>query len=144
MPVFILWWREMEKFHDDRVEYVPELSPTGVADYMDDSTFLVLPSRSEGLGRVIIESFARARPVVATRVGGIPDLVEDGVNGILVESGDTGALADALISLLRDPKRAEALGRAAHERAAELEWSPGDYAARVRSLVDRTLSSASV
>jgi glycosyltransferase involved in cell wall biosynthesis len=126
----------------DRVEHVPELPPSGVAARMDDSTFLVVPSRSEGLGRVIIESFARGRPVVATRVGGIPDLVEDGVTGLLVENGDVEGLADAMVGLLGDRGRAETLARAAHGASRGLEWSPDDYAARVRSLVDRTLAGA--
>ena len=55
-----------------------------VRDLLDASRLLVLPSRSEGMGRVILEAFARGRPVVATRVGGVPELVEDGVTGRLV------------------------------------------------------------
>ncbi len=124
----------------DRVEHVPQLPSTGVAARMDASTFLVLPSRSEGLGRVIIESFTRGRAVIATRVGGIPDLVQDGVNGVLVENGDVRALADAMVELLIDRKRAEALAAGALAASKQLEWSPDDYAARVRSLVDRTLA----
>ena len=128
--------------YPDGVEHVPELPPSGVAERMDESTFLVLPSRSEGLGRVIIESFTRGRAVVATRVGGIPDLVQDGVTGLLVESGDIDALAEAMVSLLADRARAEQLGAAALAASRQLEWSPDDYAARVRLLVDRTLAGA--
>src|SRR5215208_1703289 len=127
--------------YPDRVEYVPELPPDAVADAIDESTFLVLPSRSEGLGRVIIESFARGRPVVATRVGGIPDIVEDGVSGVLVERGDADALADAMVSLLADSERAEQLAAGARAASSRLRWTPDDYAARVRSLVDRTLAA---
>jgi len=126
--------------YPDRVEHVPELPPRGVAARMDESTFLVLPSRSEGLGRVIIESFARGRAVIATRVGGIPDLVRDGATGVLVESGDVEGLARAMVALLADRERAEQLGAAALAVSQQLEWSPDDYAARVRSLVDRTLA----
>jgi glycosyltransferase involved in cell wall biosynthesis len=133
--------RLRDDFPDD-VEHLPELTPREVARRMDDSTVLVLPSRSEGLGRVIIESFARGRAVVATRVGGIPDLVRDGENGLLVEPGDHEALAAALASVLGDRERAAALGRAAHAAAGALEWTPDDYAARVRTLVDRTLASS--
>jgi glycosyltransferase involved in cell wall biosynthesis len=126
--------------YPDRVEHVPELPPSGVAERMDASTCLVLPSRSEGLGRVILETFARGRPVVATRVGGIPDVVEDGVTGLLVESGDVEALAEALARLLADRALAERMGGAAREASAQQRWSADDYATRVRSLVDRTLA----
>ena len=128
--------------YPDGVEHIEQLSPAGVAEQMDRSTCLVLPSRSEGLGRVIIESFARGRGVVATRVGGVPSLVDEGENGLLVESGDVDALADALADVLADQDLAERLAAGAQETAARLRWSPDDYAARVRTLVDRTLAAA--
>lgn len=134
----------VQRLQDDfpgSVEHVQELPPSGVAAAMDDSTCLVLPSRSEGLGRVVIESFARARPVVATRVGGIPDLVRPDETGLLVESGDVEALAAAIASLLGDRDLAARLGERAAELVRELQWSPDDYAARVRTLVDRTLAA---
>ena len=96
---------------------------------MDESTCLVLPSFSEGLGRVIVESFARGRGVVASRVGGITDLVQEGENGLLVESGDADALADALVRVLGDPALAERLGVSAHEASRRLQLSADDYAA---------------
>ena len=78
----------------DRVEYHPELPPEGVAEALDRSTVLVLPSWPEGLGRVIIEAFARGRGVVATGAGGVLDLVTDGVEGLLIPPADTDALVD--------------------------------------------------
>ena len=135
----------VERLRDDypeRVEYVSELPPSEIAERLDASRFLVVPSRSEGLGRVIIESFARGRPVVATRVGGIPDLVRHEVTGLLVENGDAEALAAAMIRLLTDRELASRLGTAALEFSRELRWTPDDYAARVRTLVDRTLASS--
>jgi glycosyltransferase involved in cell wall biosynthesis len=121
---------------------VPELAPEDVARRMDDSTCLVLPSRSEGLGRVLIESFARGRGVVASRVGGIPDVVRNGVEGILVEPGDVDELAAALIRVLSDPPLASRLGAAAGESYRAWHSTPDEYASRVRSLVDRTLAGA--
>jgi glycosyltransferase involved in cell wall biosynthesis len=135
----------VDRLRDDypgRVEHVEQLPPRGVAERMDASTCLVLPSRSEGLGRVILEAFARGRGVVATRVGGIPDLVEDGVNGLLVDDGDVEALAVALTRILTEDGLAKRLGEAAHESSHTFKWSPDDYAMRVRSLVDRTLAEA--
>jgi glycogen(starch) synthase len=109
---------------------------------MDESTFLVLPSRSEGLGRVIIESFTRGRPVVATRVGGIPDLVEHGVNGLLVPPGDPQRLADAMVSVFSDRGLAQRLAAGATAAAGALRWTPDEYASRVRRLVERTLAAS--
>lgn len=71
---------------------------------------------SEAVSRAVLEWMALGRPVVASAVGGIPDLVEDGVTGLLVPPGDSAALAAALESLLLDPKKAEAFGRAARAR----------------------------
>jgi glycosyltransferase involved in cell wall biosynthesis len=113
------------------------LTPSGVASALDESTLLVLPSRSEGMGRVIVEAFCRARPVVASRVGGIPDLVEDGRNGLLVEPGDTEGLADALVRVLDDRDLAERLGVAAGSSAGLWTVSPEDFAARLDDLVGR-------
>ena len=111
--------------------------PTGdVASALDAATVLVLPSRSEGLGRVVVEAFCRGRAVVGSRVGGIPDLVTDGETGLLVHPGDARALADALVSVLEDWTLATRLGVAA--RAAIEPWlaTPEDYARRIRELVD--------
>jgi glycosyltransferase involved in cell wall biosynthesis len=122
------------------VVHVERLQPGEVAAAMDAATCLVLPSRSEGLPRVILEAFARGRAVVASRVGGVGDLVADGENGLLVESGDVDALAAAIERVLLDHELAERLGAAAHASSRRLELSADDYAARVRSLVDRTLA----
>lgn len=78
---------------------------------------LVLPSSEEGLPVTVLEAMALGRPVVATRVGGTPEVVADGVTGLLVEHGDPGALARALAALVSDGERAAELGRAGHRRA---------------------------
>ncbi|MGI8479303.1 MAG: glycosyltransferase family 4 protein, partial [Gaiellaceae bacterium] len=85
-----------------RVEWTPSLSAEEVAAALDASTLLVLPSRSEGMGRVVIEAACRGRAVVGSRVGGIPDVVTDGETGLLTPPGDTGALAEALTRVLQD------------------------------------------
>jgi glycosyltransferase involved in cell wall biosynthesis len=75
----------------------------------------VLPSSNEGMGRALIEAMAAGLPVIATKVGGIPALVNHGVNGLLVPSGDAQALADALRSILEHPDMARKLGEAARQ-----------------------------
>jgi glycosyltransferase involved in cell wall biosynthesis len=108
-----------------------------VARALDAATTLVLPSRSEGLPRIVIEAFCRGRAVVGARAGGIPDIVVDGVNGVLVPPEDPHALADALVRVLSD--RDLQLRLAAGARASAAEWlqTPEEYAARVRELVTR-------
>lgn len=112
-----------------------ELATDEVAAAMDAASFLVLPSRSEGLGRVVIEALCRGRPVLGARVGGIPDLVRDGENGLLVEPEDAGALADALVRLLTDRELLERLAAAARPSAEPWLATPGEYARRVEELV---------
>jgi glycosyltransferase involved in cell wall biosynthesis len=130
----------VEKLLEDLPEQTawhPRLSAPEVARALDDATVLLLPSRSEGLGRVIIEALCRGRPVIGSRVGGIADLLEDGVNGILVEPGNTRALADALVRVLSNRSLVERLAEAA--RASVDPWllTPDDYAERTRELVER-------
>jgi glycosyltransferase involved in cell wall biosynthesis len=124
----------------EQVRWDESLSTPEVARALDDATFLVLPSRSEGLGRVVVEAFCRGRGVVGSRVGGIPDIVADGQTGLLVPPGDARALADALERVLTDPALAERLGAAA--RAAVEPWlaTPEEYARQVRDLVERVVS----
>ncbi|MFH1314205.1 MAG: glycosyltransferase family 4 protein [Candidatus Eisenbacteria bacterium] len=83
-------------------------SPYPVLSRMD---ILVLPSLWEGLGVTILEAMALGKPVVATKVGGIPEVVSDGETGLLVPSGDEEALASALHKLLSNPELARDMGR---------------------------------
>jgi glycosyltransferase involved in cell wall biosynthesis len=122
-----------------RVEHVAELPPEGVAQRLDEATVLVLPSRFEGLGRVVIEAFARGRGVVASRAGGILDLVEDGREGLLVDVDDVEGLAAALVRVLSDRALADRLGAAARERFPDWSQSAEEWAERTRTLVDATL-----
>lgn len=70
----------------------------------------VLPSINEGLGMVLVEAYAFGKPVVATNVGGIPEVVEDKKTGLLTPPKDSKKLAQAIIELLEDPKRAKKMG----------------------------------
>jgi glycosyltransferase involved in cell wall biosynthesis len=80
---------------------------------------VVLSSHLEGLGTSLLDAMAMARPVVATRVGGIPEMVEDGVTGRLVPPRDPAVLARALIELIRRPDEREKMGAAGRARMLE-------------------------
>jgi len=89
-----------------------------IASLMDASRVVVLPSRSEGLPRVILEAFSRERPVVATEVGGVGELVVDGATGWLLPANDASALAAALAAALIDPVEAARRARQGRELLA--------------------------
>jgi glycosyltransferase involved in cell wall biosynthesis len=91
--------------------------------------------RREGAPTALLEAMAAGLPVVATRTGGVPELVRDGEDGLLVPARSPDALAAALQRLARDPSRAEALGAAARRRAAAFAW-PAQRGA-LAALLDR-------
>jgi len=90
-----------------------------VVPYVVAADVVAAPSRNEGMGRVLVEALALGVPVVATRVGGIPSVLDGGRYGVLVPPDDPAALADALIELLSDPVRRAELGQAGRARAEE-------------------------
>ena len=102
-----------------RVEFLGKQGRTQVAKLLHGCEVFVLPSRSEPFGIVIIEALACKKPVIATRVGGIVDIIEDQKNGILVEPDDQHALADAIVGLLRDPDSRRVMGEKGYARVQE-------------------------
>jgi glycosyltransferase involved in cell wall biosynthesis len=90
-----------------------------VADILRASDVFVLSSRWEGNPMSVMEAMAAGLPVVSTAVGGVPELVREGVTGLLVPSEDAGALAQALQALVDDPVRRQAMGAAARRHAVE-------------------------
>jgi alpha-maltose-1-phosphate synthase len=106
------------------VLWIPEMLPKAeIIQLLTHALAFVCPSVYEPLGIVNLEAMACSTAVVASRVGGIPEVVDDGVTGLLVPPDDPKSLADALNQLLRDPGRAEAMGQAGRERAVtEFSW----------------------
>jgi glycosyltransferase involved in cell wall biosynthesis len=90
-----------------------------VARFYDAIDVLILPSINEGTPVSVIEALAAGRPAVATRVGGVPDVVRDGVDGFLVDPGDSDALAGRLAELSADPERRARMGAAGRARVVE-------------------------
>ena len=121
----------------EQVEWSPAVPNDEIPGLLDAATVLVLPSRSEGLGRVVVEALCRGRPVVATQVGGITDLVLDGENGVLVPPRDPAALGDALVRVLSERTLAEKLAAGARPSVGSWIATPEDYARRTRELVEQ-------
>lgn len=98
------------------VQFTGSLSQDDVAAQLAMCDALVLPSFAEGVPVVLMEAMAAGLPVVATRVAGVPELVEDGVSGLLVPPGDRDALGSALLAIARDPERRTRMGQAGRAR----------------------------
>jgi glycosyltransferase involved in cell wall biosynthesis len=88
-------------------------------EFLGRAHLLVHPARSEGLGLAVLEAQAAGLPVVACRAGGVPEIVRHDEDGLLVEPGDSAALAAAVVALLKDPGRRQAMGAAGHRSALQ-------------------------
>jgi phosphatidyl-myo-inositol dimannoside synthase len=100
----------------DRVHFLENLSRAEIAGCYAHADIFALPSTGEGFGLVFLEAMAFAKPVVGVAAGGLTDVIEDGVNGLLVAPRDSEALAHALVRLLQDDASRARLGR----RGAEI------------------------
>jgi glycosyltransferase involved in cell wall biosynthesis len=108
-------------FMRDRPDWVwhpGNVTPEQVSQILREATLLVQPSRKETLGRALIEAQLHGVPVIGTRAGGAPEVVEDKVTGLLVEPGHVEQLAQAILSLVQNPTLAQELSRRAQSRAA--------------------------
>ncbi|MGE5691139.1 MAG: glycosyltransferase [Pseudomonadota bacterium] len=101
----------------DAVGFLGHVAPIGRE--LERALAVVVPSRGEGFGMVALEAMERSRAVVASAVGGLPELVVDGENGLLVPPDDVEALAAALVRVASDPAATRAMGDAGRRRALE-------------------------
>ncbi len=114
-----------------RAHFLRDLTAERLFACYANCEIFALPSRGEGFGLVFLEAMAHAKPVIGGGHGGIPDIVEDGVTGLLVPHGDASVLAQALESLLRDPAKAREMGARGRDRITkkfsfaefELQWT---------------------
>ncbi len=121
------------------IQFVGGVDPERVPSLMNTATLVVMPSRcEEAFGLAALEPAFMARPVVATRVGGLPEVVRDGQTGKIVNKEDTRALAEAIASFLSRPGEAIKMGVAGRLRAQELfslERYVNDYDALYHRLI---------
>jgi glycogen(starch) synthase len=102
----------------ERVTFSGWVKHEDIPVFMNEATVVVMPSRwEEAFGLVALEAALMERPVIATRVGGLPEVVVDGVTGILVEKENSERLASAISRLFKNPEEAIKMGRAARARA---------------------------
>ena len=109
-----------------------------IPELMQGMDIFVLPSLAEGICNTVLEAMASGLPVVATNVGGNPELVEDGRSGRLVPAADPTAMAASIAALIRDPERLQAYGRRGRERAQE-EFSLDAMVGRYGQVYERLL-----
>lgn len=101
----------------DVVDFIGRVPPDEVPALINASTAVVMPSRREPFGLVALQTAQMARPIVATRVGGLPEVVVHGSTGLLVNGDDVAALAEGIALLLDRPQAAARMGQAARRRA---------------------------
>jgi glycosyltransferase involved in cell wall biosynthesis len=125
------------------VEFLGWVPPEKVVNVLNSATAVLMPSHREGLPSVALEAALAGRPIVATRVGGLPEVVVHEETGLLVEDGDAQALARATIRLLGDPSAAASFGAAGRRRAATL-FSFDRYVGAYAELYQKMTSSPGV
>ena len=126
---------ELRSMGGDGVRFLGHVAP--VQPLIEQSSIVVVPSLGEGFGMVALEAMERARPVIAARVGGLPEIVGD--EGLLVPPGEVEPLRAAIVELARDLPRAERLGRAGRARVLA-EFSEERCIERTEALYRRALA----
>lgn len=121
---------------EDRVTFAGLVGERGVAEALSHCSVLVLPSRQETAPTIIQQAMAAGKPVVATRVGGIPDLVANGRTGLLMDYGDVAALASAIEQILQNPALGKQLGQAGRAEA-EKRFRASVVTAQTRELYEQ-------
>jgi glycosyltransferase involved in cell wall biosynthesis len=132
---------QQARLPDEAIEFRGWVGGEQKAALLDQCALLVLPSLIENMPVSVLEAFAHGKPVIATRVGGIPDMVIPGSEGLLVPPGDAGALAAALIEAWHSPAEWRARGVSARERF-QRDYACDAVVARVEALYGQCLGSA--
>ena len=125
---------------EDRIEWLPLLTQAELAKQYRRATIHVIPALDEGLGLTAVEALLSETPVVGFRSGGLPDIVPNGVAGLLLDPGDERALAEALDAVLGDQGRARAMGASGRAHAEE-RFGAAAASERYASLYRRIVSN---
>lgn len=124
---------------DARVRFMGRVAEDTKRALLAGARALVLPSKYEAQGRVILEAWAQGTPAVASRVGGVPHVVDDGRDGLLYEWGDVEALAAHLGRLVEEPQTARAMGQAGFAKA-KAEYREDELIARTLRLYETVVA----
>lgn len=122
-----------------QIRFLAEMPQQQLAQYMAQAHVCVLPSLSEGLGRVVVEAMAAGTPVIGSQVGGIPDVIQDSITGFLVPSGDETALAEKLRWILEHPEKTQEMGQQAY-RVSQRMFSPELWLHGYRQVIETAQS----
>ena len=133
----VITWLSL-KLRVRRIEFTGWKSQAEVKDHMRRATCFVLPSLSEGMGRVLIEAAMLRKPSIGTNVDGIPDIIEDNKTGFLFESGNIDDLTDKLDRLMGNKDLAVKMGEAGR-RFVEDKFSTEKYFADYARMINDPL-----
>ena len=111
-----------------------------VYDIINISDIFVLPSLNEGMGRVILEAMYLGKPIIASKVGGIPEIVIDGENGLLFESQNYNELAEKIIFLIKNPDLLEKMGENSKNLVRKREFSAEGMVEKIEELYEKSIS----
>ena len=135
-------WEVARCSNNPRISVLKPVSNEDLAPIVNRAGIFVLPSRSEAMGRVLLEAAAAAKPRVASRVGGIPTVITHDEDGLLFEKEDVATLTAHLKTLMSSPELRNKLGAAARRRV-ETEFSDQAYLRHVKDLVDAAFRAQS-
>jgi glycosyltransferase involved in cell wall biosynthesis len=125
------------------IEFNKGIPYSEVIPQFEGCLFFVLASRTEGLPRAIIDAMSAGKAVIGSRVGGIPELIQDGVNGYLFESEDYQMLAEKMKELLMDERLRQGMGDAGYQ-IIQKHYTPRHYLDQYKELIDSVLNSSNV
>jgi len=141
----VAWWNELQRRTQsmsgfDRIHWLGMVDQAALEVWYAAADVLVLPSDSEPFGRVLVEAMGMGVPVVAFDVGGVPEVVEHGEQGMLVPAGDISAMSNAVTALLKDDALRKQMGEAGVKRASV--FSIGAHVERVTTLYREMLHAS--